>query len=157
MVCNEWAGKLMTAFCSAGKHGMKISTTEGGGNAMTLDQARFPGAVLFDLDDTISDHQYARRSALAALQHANPELAGQTIRSLEFAHEWHLQATHTLLLAGRLGNSWQHDVLGARNAGIAAIWFNRYDEPFPESSACARVITITRLEPIETTLNLLAV
>lgn len=245
---------------------------------MTLDQARFPGAVLFDLDDTISDHQYARRSALAALQHAYPELAGQTIRSLESAHERHLQATHDLLLAGRLtakesrwerlrlffadygvslseaqagkaetqyrqaydavrrpvpgvvalidalrarsakigivsngllfeqeeklrlcglkgktdaivtadqqglkkphkaifehalnvlgvkpteavmiGDSWQHDVLGARNAGIAAIWFNRYDEPFPESSACVRVITITRLEPIEMTLNLLAI
>lgn len=59
-------------------------------------------AVLFDLDDTIFDHQHSRRSALAALIQVCPEMAGQDIRKVEAAHERHLQTTHSMLLAGRI-------------------------------------------------------
>jgi HAD superfamily hydrolase (TIGR01549 family) len=30
-----------------------------------------------------------------------------------------------------IGDSWTSDVLGARNAGIGAVWFNRFRRPFP--------------------------
>jgi putative hydrolase of the HAD superfamily len=235
-------------------------------------------AVLFDLDDTIFDHQHARRSALAALQRAYPVLAEQSISSLESSHEQHMQATFAAFLAGEfnvnesrrerqrlffrdygstlsaaqaeeaevryrqayninrrpvpgavtlidalrdrgikigvvtngvqleqaekirlcglegkidsvvssgqlkvkkpdkaifehalaslgiiasdtimIGDSWQNDVIGARNAGIPAIWFNRYSSPYPEASDITRVVTIIRLEPTEEILSLLAV
>jgi FMN phosphatase YigB (HAD superfamily) len=31
-----------------------------------------------------------------------------------------------------IGDSWENDVLGARNVGIAAIWFNRFRRSPPE-------------------------
>jgi putative hydrolase of the HAD superfamily len=235
-------------------------------------------AVLFDLDDTIFDHQHARRSALEALQRAYPVLANQTIAELEATHERHMQATFAAFLAGKfdvndsrrerqqlffrdygatlsteqadeaenryrqaynadrrpvpgalalidalrtrglkigvvtngvqleqaekirlcgleakidsvatsgqlkvkkpdraifehvlsalsiaptdavmIGDSWQNDVIGARNAGIPAIWFNRYNQPYPETTDSTRILTITQLEPIDVTLRLLAV
>jgi putative hydrolase of the HAD superfamily len=237
---------------------------------------RFPEAVFLDLDDTIFDHQHARRSALAEMQQLYPALAGHSVISLETAHERHLQATFALLSAGKItlpdsrrerqrlffgdygvelspseagqaeehyrraydasrrpvpgiiplidavrargmkvavitnglpieqnekillcglankldsvvisgqlgvwkpdkaifehalanlglipgkavmiGDSWRNDVLGARNAGIPAIWFNRYDEAYPEDGSRDRVITVTSLEPMETTLKLI--
>lgn len=242
-------------------------------------RAAFPRkAVLFDLDDTIFDHQYARRSALAALQRTYPVLASQTICALEATHERHMQSTFAAFLAGEfnvnesrrerqrlffrdygatlsveqadaaevryrqayntdrrpipgavalinalrargtkigvvtngvpleqaekirlcgldgkidsvvtsgqlkvkkpdkaifehalaslgitptdtvmIGDSWQNDVIGARNAGIPAIWFNRYNEPYPDKPDDTHVVTITRLEPVEEMLRLLAV
>lgn len=57
-------------------------------------------AVFFDLDDTLFDHQWHRREALAALMLAaglNPAIE---LASLEAAHERHLQRTHSRLLAG---------------------------------------------------------
>src|SRR5437763_1173123 len=62
----------------------------------------FPKAVLFDLDDTIFDHQHARRAALAMLQRVHAPLSGRTIRDLEIAHERHLQTTFAQLASQAL-------------------------------------------------------
>jgi HAD superfamily hydrolase (TIGR01509 family) len=231
-------------------------------------------AVLFDLDDTIYDHQHSRRSALTSLMEAYPAIAGHTLRKLELIHERHLQTTHSLLLAGQIspaegahtrmrllfsdlgvalsdgelprveniyrraydgnrravpgvipiisalkqrdmkiaiitnglvivqeekirfcglegkmdaviisekvglkkphegifhlalselgisareavviGDSWKLDVLGARNAGISAVWFNRYEEKCPEPGS---VVEVTSLEPVEHLISILA-
>jgi len=62
-------------------------------------------AVLFDLDDTIYDHQHSRRSALTALMKAYPTIGGYPLRKLESIHERHLQTTHSLLLAGQISQT----------------------------------------------------
>lgn len=59
-------------------------------------------AVLFDLDDTIFDHQHARRAALGALQASFSALANQDVFSLEVVHERFLQEPHSRLLAGEV-------------------------------------------------------
>ena len=58
-------------------------------------------AALFDLDDTIFDHQARRREALAALARHVPDLPGD-VCELEAAHDVHLQRTHTAVLNGAL-------------------------------------------------------
>ncbi len=59
-------------------------------------------AVLFDLDDTIFDHQYCRRAALRKLAGQYSVLAQREPAELETLHEKHLQNTHTLLLDGKI-------------------------------------------------------
>ena len=59
-------------------------------------------AALFDLDDTIFDHQAHRREALAAIARSIPELARADARDLEAAHDVHLQITHVAVLDGTL-------------------------------------------------------
>ena len=61
-------------------------------------------AVLFDLDDTIFDHQHSRRAALGALKLGYSAIADRDIRIIESAHERHLQTTYALLLAGRISS-----------------------------------------------------
>jgi len=229
-------------------------------------------AVIFDLDDTISDHQHSRRSALKALIGQYPAVSEKDIRKLEVIHERYLQASFGDLLTGKIlrsearrgrmrglfaeiglplseeelaeadgiyryaydtayravpgvvpliealkqimkvavvtnglvagqekkirlcglegkfdvvvvseqvgvkkpdrrifqhaltalnvsadeavmiGDSWQSDVLGARNAGIPAVWFNRYEEKCPEPG---NVVEINRLEPMDALVRIL--
>src|SRR5512138_1685227 len=59
-------------------------------------------AALFDLDDTIFDHQAHRREALAAVARSIPELSMADVRDLEAAHDVHLQITHVAVLDGTL-------------------------------------------------------
>ena len=59
-------------------------------------------AALFDLDDTIFDHQAHRREALAAVARSLPDLAAADVRDLEAAHDVHLQITHVAVLDGTL-------------------------------------------------------
>ncbi len=59
-------------------------------------------AALFDLDDTIFDHQRHRGEALCAVVRTVPELAAVDLMDLEAAHDVHLQRTHVDLLDGRL-------------------------------------------------------
>lgn len=59
-------------------------------------------AALFDLDDTIFDHQAHRREALAAVAGSIPELSAADVRDLEAAHDVHLQITHVAVLDGTL-------------------------------------------------------
>src|SRR5215472_316260 len=59
-------------------------------------------AALFDLDDTIFDHQAHRREALAAVARGVPELGQIDVLALEAAHDVHLQTTHLAVLAGSL-------------------------------------------------------
>ncbi len=51
-----------------------------------------------------------------------------------------------------VGDSWKLDVLGARNAGLPAVWFNRYGEECPEPGI---VTEVTSLEPTERLIEIL--
>jgi|SRR5665213_3542389 len=51
-----------------------------------------------------------------------------------------------------IGDSWRHDVLGARNAGIPAVWLNRYQEECPEPGTA---VEVTSLEPVDRLLRIL--
>ena len=57
-------------------------------------------AVLFDLDDTLTDHQHCSRSGLAALQQAYPCFARADIRQFERDHEALLNELHAGVLSG---------------------------------------------------------
>ena len=46
-----------------------------------------------------------------------------------------------------VGDSWATDIVGARRAGMRAVWFNRRGDPSPDPSMA---IEITTLEPAET-------
>ncbi|MGC1378074.1 MAG: HAD family hydrolase [Anaerolineales bacterium] len=50
-----------------------------------------------------------------------------------------------------LGDSWEVDVLGARQAGIRPVWFNRFGSPRPDES----VTMIDALEPAQAIAELL--
>src|SRR5208283_1445555 len=58
--------------------------------------------VLFDLDDTIFDHQRSRRHALARIMEVYEAAAHSDLLTLEALHEKHLQTTHLLVLDGRM-------------------------------------------------------
>jgi putative hydrolase of the HAD superfamily len=51
-----------------------------------------------------------------------------------------------------IGDSWETDIVGARNAGIRAIWFNRYGNKYPDTDL---VFEIDSLEPAEHILKLI--
>jgi putative hydrolase of the HAD superfamily len=59
-------------------------------------------AVLFDLDDTLFDHQRHRRDALKTLAQAAGFGSHADILALECAHDRHSERAHQLLLAGEL-------------------------------------------------------
>jgi len=59
-------------------------------------------AALFDLDDTIFDHQGHRRDALSAIARSVAALSGADVRDLERAHDIHLQRTHRAVLDGSM-------------------------------------------------------
>jgi HAD superfamily hydrolase (TIGR01549 family) len=56
--------------------------------------------ALFDLDDTLFDHQYSRRQGLLALQHAYPALARIPLATLTTEHERQLTASYDRVLDG---------------------------------------------------------
>ena len=56
--------------------------------------------VLFDLDDTLFDHQHSRRCGLLVLQHAYPPLAQIPIEDLVAEHERQLTASYDGVLNG---------------------------------------------------------
>jgi len=56
--------------------------------------------VLFDLDDTLFDHQHSRRNGLLALQQIYPSLAAISIETLIDEHERQLTATYDRVLNG---------------------------------------------------------
>jgi len=56
--------------------------------------------VLFDLDDTLFDHQHSRRCALLALQKVYPRLAQVSIADLVAEHERQLRASYDAVLDG---------------------------------------------------------
>ena len=56
--------------------------------------------VLFDLDDTLFDHQQSRRCGLLALQHAYPALACLPIEDLSVEHERQLPVSYAQVLDG---------------------------------------------------------
>lgn len=51
-----------------------------------------------------------------------------------------------------IGDAWQNDIVGARGAGIRAIWLNRYGIPCPDSSLAQE---ISAFEPVEAVIALL--
>lgn len=59
-------------------------------------------ALLFDLDDTISDHRYSSRAGLRALQEAVPALQAISLTALEDLHLRLLNEVHLRILGGEL-------------------------------------------------------
>jgi putative hydrolase of the HAD superfamily len=53
--------------------------------------------------------------------------------------------------AAMVGDSWAADILGARAAGIRAIWFNPLGSPMPDT--VDDVVQLTSLEPAETAMR----
>jgi len=51
-----------------------------------------------------------------------------------------------------VGNSWETDILGARQAGLSAVWLNRFDSHCPDETL-AKIIHA--LEPTESIINIL--
>lgn len=51
-----------------------------------------------------------------------------------------------------IGDAWQNDIIGARAAGIRAIWLNRYGMPCPDPSLASE---ISAFEPLEAVFALL--
>lgn len=56
--------------------------------------------ALFDLDDTLFDHQHSRRCGLLALQHTYPLLAQIPLETLIAEHERQLTASYDRVLDG---------------------------------------------------------
>jgi HAD superfamily hydrolase (TIGR01549 family) len=52
-----------------------------------------------------------------------------------------------------IGDAWQNDIIGARAAGIRAIWLNRYGVPCPDPSLASE---ISAFEPLEAVFALLS-
>lgn len=61
-------------------------------------------AVLFDLDDTLIDFQYARRHGLRAVQALIPALAPVPLEELELVHDEQLHANYLRTLGGGLSD-----------------------------------------------------
>ena len=59
-------------------------------------------AILFDLDDTLFDHQYCSRAGLAALREAFPALAAEPFDAFELRYRTLLEEVHLLALSGKL-------------------------------------------------------
>jgi len=59
-------------------------------------------AVLFDLDDTLFDHQYCSRAALAGVRTMHPAFEGMGADDFERAHSTLLEALHLDVMIGRL-------------------------------------------------------
>jgi HAD superfamily hydrolase (TIGR01509 family) len=59
-------------------------------------------AVLFDLDDTLFDHQGCARDALAAVQQSHEVLRAMPFDALERAHAGFLEALHGEVMLGRV-------------------------------------------------------
>lgn len=53
-----------------------------------------------------------------------------------------------------IGDSWEHDVLGALASGMDAIWLNRYQRPCPDQSL---VVEIDGFKPVSKVLNALEI
>jgi HAD superfamily hydrolase (TIGR01549 family) len=60
------------------------------------------GAVLFDLDDTLFDHQQCARAALGAIRDLHPSFSGMEPARFEQSHSQILETLHLEVLAGRL-------------------------------------------------------
>ena len=97
--------------------------------------------VLFDLDDTLFDHQYSRRCGLLVLQHAYPPLARIPIEDLVAEHERQLTASYdgvldgtVSLLANRL-ERFRHMFVNcgiAMNAAEVELAMQRYRRAYEE-------------------------
>ena len=59
-----------------------------------------PRVVLFDLDDTLFDHEHAARTALARVHRLNASFAGWPFAAFEQAHSRVLEELHLQVLAG---------------------------------------------------------
>jgi len=59
-------------------------------------------AILFDLDDTLFDHQYCSRAGLVALREGFPALADEPFDAFELRYRILLEEVHLLALSGAL-------------------------------------------------------
>ena len=47
-----------------------------------------------------------------------------------------------------IGDAWETDIIGAVNAGIKAIWFNRFRVACPDSSICKEIKSFVPVEDV---------
>jgi hypothetical protein len=59
-------------------------------------------AILFDLDDTLFDHQHCSRAGLVALREGFPTLAAEPFDAFELRYRILLEEVHLLVLSGAL-------------------------------------------------------
>jgi putative hydrolase of the HAD superfamily len=59
-------------------------------------------AVLFDLDDTLFDHQFCSRTALAVVRSMHPSLGAIAVDVLEASHSRILETLHADVMVGRI-------------------------------------------------------
>jgi putative hydrolase of the HAD superfamily len=59
-------------------------------------------AILFDLDDTLFDHQYCSRAGLAAVREGFPALAAEPFEAFEVRYRVLLEEVHLRVLSGDL-------------------------------------------------------
>lgn len=59
-------------------------------------------AVLFDLDDTLFDHQYCSRAALAGVRSLHPRFEEMDLDAFDRAHSTLLEALHLDVMMGRV-------------------------------------------------------
>jgi HAD superfamily hydrolase (TIGR01549 family) len=64
-------------------------------------RSTFPSVVLFDMDDTLFDHRFAVRQALAHVRREDPRLSRKTLVGLIGEYDRLLEAVHPDVLAGR--------------------------------------------------------
>jgi HAD superfamily hydrolase (TIGR01549 family) len=62
-----------------------------------------PGAVLFDLDDTLFDHEHAARAALSGVHQSHADFTRLPFDAFERAHARILEEMHVEVLTGRRG------------------------------------------------------
>ena len=68
-------------------------------------RASLPSVVLFDMDDTLFDHRFAVRQALARVRRGDPQLSRRSLGELIGEYDRLLEAVHPDVLAGRTTHS----------------------------------------------------
>lgn len=93
----------MTGTRSATILRVKVEASNGRGALPTTVTGRTNiRAVLFDLDDTLFDHQFCSRAGLAALQAGFPSLASEPFDAFELRYRVLLEEVHLKVLSGEL-------------------------------------------------------
>lgn len=106
--------------------------------------------LLCDLDDTLFDHQYATRSALARLQASDARLQAWSLEDLKQRHHILLEQFHQEVLAGRLSidaareRRFQALVGGGDATGLAQAYREAYTTDWQEVSGAVALLTAMR-------------
>ncbi len=106
--------------------------------------------LLCDLDDTLFDHQYATRAALARLQAVDTRLQNWPLEDLKSRHHILLEQYHQEVLAGRLTidqareRRFQSLVGGGDATGLAEAYRDAYTLDWQEVAGAADLLRAVR-------------